>query len=69
MDVVIVGCSPAGLSAGLYQTRGKYWTLVIDKESSSGQTTKVEWIENYPSLTGLKAPFRITASYNRFFSR
>lgn len=56
-DVVIIGCGPSGLSAGLYLTRGKYRTLVIDKESLGGQITKVEWIENYPGFSkGVAGP-------------
>jgi thioredoxin reductase (NADPH) len=50
-DVVIIGAGPAGLSAGIYLTRAKYKTLVIEKESLGGQITKVEWIENYPGFS------------------
>jgi len=50
-DVVIIGCGPSGLSAGLYLTRSKYRTLVIDKENLGGQITKVEWLENYPGFS------------------
>lgn len=50
-DVIIVGSGPAGLSAGLYLTRGNYKTVVIEKENLGGQITKVEWIENYPGFS------------------
>jgi thioredoxin reductase (NADPH) len=56
-DVVIIGSGPAGLSAGIYLTRGKYKTLVIEKENLGGQITKVEWIENYPGFSkGIGGP-------------
>jgi thioredoxin reductase (NADPH) len=56
-DVVIIGSGPAGLSAGIYLTRAKYNTLVIEKESLGGQITKVEWIENYPGFSkGVEGP-------------
>lgn len=56
-DVVIIGCGPSGLAASIYLTRGKYRTLVIDKENFGGQITKVEWIENYPGFSqGVAGP-------------
>jgi thioredoxin reductase (NADPH) len=56
-DVVIIGSGPAGLSAGIYLTRGKYKTLVIENENLGGQITKVEWIENYPGFSkGIAGP-------------
>jgi thioredoxin reductase (NADPH) len=56
-DVVIIGSGPAGLSAGIYLTRAKYKTLVIEKENLGGQITKVEWIENYPGFSkGIAGP-------------
>jgi thioredoxin reductase (NADPH) len=56
-DVVIIGSGPAGLSAGIYLTRGKYNTLVIENENLGGQITKVEWIENYPGFSkGIAGP-------------
>jgi thioredoxin reductase (NADPH) len=50
-DAVIVGGGPAGLSAGIYLTRGKFKTLLIEKENLGGQITKVDWIENYPGFS------------------
>ncbi len=49
-DAVIVGGGPSGLAAGIYLTRGKYQTLLIEKEGFGGQLTKIEWIENYPGF-------------------
>jgi thioredoxin reductase (NADPH) len=56
-DIVIVGGGPSGLSAGLYLTRAKYRTLMIEQESFGGQITKVDWIENYPGFSrGVAGP-------------
>ncbi len=56
-DVIIIGGGPAGLSAGIYLTRGKYKTVLIEKENLGGQITKVEWIENYPGFSqGVAGP-------------
>lgn len=47
-DVVIIGAGPAGLSAGLYASRAKLDTLVIEKESPGGLITGTEEVANYP---------------------
>lgn len=44
-DVIIVGAGPAGISASLYVTRGNLKTLIIYKEKSALEKTKM--IENY----------------------
>jgi thioredoxin reductase (NADPH) len=53
-DAIIIGGGPAGLSAGIYLSRGKYRTLLIDKDGFGGMVKNVERIENYPGFgTGI----------------
>lgn len=56
-DVIIIGGGPAGLSAGLYVSRGNYRALLLEKESFGGRIKNVEWIENYPGFAkGVSGP-------------
>ena len=49
-DVVIVGGGPAGLTAGLYASRGRMKTLMVESFSVMGQATMTDMIENYPGV-------------------
>jgi thioredoxin reductase (NADPH) len=46
-DLVIVGCGPAGLSAGVYGASEGLRTLVVDSGSIGGQATSSSSIRNY----------------------
>lgn len=51
LDLAIVGGGPAGLSAGLYATRGGLKNVVMfEKGMPGGQITSSSEIENYPGV-------------------
>lgn len=47
-DVVVVGAGPAGLSAGLYASRAKMSTLILERDKTGGQISSTEEVANYP---------------------
>jgi len=46
-DVVIIGGGPAGLTAGLYASRAKLNSLLIERGLVGGQIANAERVENY----------------------
>ena len=49
-DIVIIGAGPAGLTAGLYATRGGLTAIAIERISPGGQLAQTERVENYPGF-------------------
>ena len=49
-DVIIIGGGPGGLTAGLYTSRSRFDTLLIEIGLLGGQMTTTELIENYPGF-------------------
>jgi thioredoxin reductase (NADPH) len=49
-DVIIIGGGPGGLTAGLYTSRARLSTLLIEGALYGGQMTTTELIENYPGF-------------------
>jgi thioredoxin reductase (NADPH) len=49
-EVIILGGGPAGLTAGLYASRARLNTLLIENALFGGQMTTTEMIDNYPGF-------------------
>jgi thioredoxin reductase (NADPH) len=49
-DVVIIGGGPAGLTAGLYTSRSRLSSLLIEKQLAGGLITTAGWVENFPGF-------------------
>lgn len=47
-DVIIIGGGPAGLSAGLYASRSRMDTLILERAKYGGQAVTTDELENYP---------------------
>lgn len=56
LDVAIIGGGPAGLTAGLYTTRGGLKNVIMfEKGMPGGQITQSSEIENYPGVSEVKS--------------
>ncbi len=49
-DVILIGGGPAGLSAGIYASRGGLRTLLIEKGMFGGLIANADLVENYPGF-------------------
>ncbi|MGB4504565.1 MAG: thioredoxin-disulfide reductase [Syntrophaceticus sp.] len=51
-DLLIIGGGPAGLAAGIYGSRARLKTVILEKGSPGGQAATTEELENYPGFPG-----------------
>ncbi len=69
-DLVIIGGGPAGLTAGLYASRSRLKTLLVEKMVPGGQILVTDWIENYPGfpegISGFDLAQKIAEQAGRF---
>jgi len=49
-DVIILGAGPAGLSAGIYTSRARLKTLILNEGTTGGQVILTHEIANYPGV-------------------
>ena len=53
-DVIIIGAGAAGLTAGIYSSRAKLSTLILNEGAVGGQMVLTEEIANYPGVESTK---------------
>jgi thioredoxin reductase (NADPH) len=49
-DLIIIGAGPAGLTAGLYASRARLKTVLLERLVPGGQVMTTDWVENYPGF-------------------
>lgn len=52
-DAIILGAGPAGLTAGIYLSRAKLKTLILDEGTVGGQMVLTHEIANYPGVESI----------------
>jgi len=71
-DTIIIGGGPAGLSAGLYASRSRMDTLIIERGDFGGQVATTNEIDNYPgsieNCTGASLSIRMKEQAEEFGS-
>lgn len=56
-EIAIIGGGPAGLAAGIYASRARMKTILIEKLACGGQVLVADTIENFPGFPdGMKGP-------------
>jgi thioredoxin reductase (NADPH) len=55
-DVAIIGSGPAGLTAGIYASRGKLNTIILEGTQPGGQLMTTTAVENWPGDISIMGP-------------
>lgn len=56
-DIIIIGGGPAGLTAGIYASRARLRTLLLERMMPGGQILTSPHLENYPGFSeGISGP-------------
>ena len=64
-DVVIIGGGPAGLTAGLYASRARLSSLLIEKAAAGGYIVNAGLVENYPGFPQGISGLELAESMNK----
>lgn len=69
-DLIIVGGGPAGLTAGIYASRARLKTLLLEKQITGGLAATTAMLENYPGfpdgIGGMELLTNIRSQAERF---
>jgi len=52
-DAIIIGAGPAGLTAGIYLSRARLKTLIVNEGTVGGQMVLTHEIANYPGVENI----------------
>jgi thioredoxin reductase (NADPH) len=52
-DAIVIGAGPAGLTAGIYLSRARLKTLIVDEGIAGGQMVLTHEIANYPGVENI----------------
>lgn len=64
-DVVIIGAGPAGLAAGIYCSRARIDTVMIERSMAGGMIAITELVENFPGFPGGVSGFELADRLKR----
>ena len=64
-DIIIIGGGPAGLTSGLYASRARLSTLLLERMALGGQVNSSEMIENYPGLDKSISGFQLAQNLEK----
>ncbi|MFH1136247.1 MAG: thioredoxin-disulfide reductase [Pseudomonadota bacterium] len=69
-DLLILGGGPAGMTAGLYASRARLKTKLLERLAPGGQILTTHWVDNYPGfpegVSGFELVDRMRRQSERF---